>query len=144
DVGVGGRLVRAQETPDVALVSRGVAGAEEKPFQSDQGHLVGSEQPIDGDRLPALPLQVEFNVVVKIGADAGQIVDRANAETAKVIRRTHARKHQQLGRAHGARTEDHLSFGPGFLPSSFLVKCDAYGSITLEQYAHHRRLAADL
>src|SRR5690606_21362652 len=53
----------------------------------------------------------QVEMVLHVGADAGQVVYRFYADRFQVVGRTDAGLHQQLRRADGAAADDHLALG---------------------------------
>ena len=95
------RVLHAGAAADVAVGFKLVGGAQapfqEQPVGTDPGFRQGSEPAVQGDLLRALLLHPDFQMILQVLAHAGQIVHHFDAVFLKVVRRTDAGQHQQLG-----------------------------------------------
>src|ERR1051326_2942722 len=137
NVRVGNARPRAQECSDMALIAGGEAGAEQQPLKSDASYSVGAEQAVDRDRLLALPLQVQLDMIVEISAYARKLLDGLDADAAQVVRRPNPRKQQQVRRADCARTEDYLCLSGDAQSLAMLHELDRHRSVVFEDEAAH-------
>ncbi len=78
-----------------------IAGAQpvlaQQPTRADQGAIPEIDGRVQCDRFLAGHLEIKFQMVLQVLADAGQIVNHGDAVRAQFRRRTDARKLQQLG-----------------------------------------------
>ena len=72
-------------------------------------------------------------MVLQVGADAGDVEQRADAGRLQVIGRSHARQHQQLRRVHRAAAQDDLH----------LCACDLVAAVDDVAHAHRVVLVED-
>ena len=73
-------LVRADEAARLELVAGAGAGADEQPFRPDGRLVVPFQRRVQRDRLGAFILQVHLQVILEIGADAGDIGHLGDAQ----------------------------------------------------------------
>ena len=66
---------------------------------------------IERDRLPALHLEIDFQMVLQVGADARPVGHDLDALLPQMLGRADAGEHEQLRRVDRGGGEDH--FGPG-------------------------------
>ena len=72
----------------------------------------GGRQSVEGGGIADFVDRANLQMVLQVGANAGQVVHHRNALGVQQIGRANARQLQQLGRVDGARAHDHL-FGGG-------------------------------
>src|SRR5262249_28347815 len=78
-VGMRDARVAADERAGLQMCGRTEAGLEQEPLEPDRQAVHGVLGGIEGDRLPAGILHIELEVVLKITADVGQIVNGRNS-----------------------------------------------------------------
>ena len=68
----------------------------QQPARADQRAIPQIDGRVQGDRFLAGDLEIEFQMILQVLADAGQIVNHGNAERAQFRRGPDARQLQQL------------------------------------------------
>ena len=102
----------ADEGGALELVRGAEPGLGEQPLRPDPRHAGVVVVAVERDRLQALHLDVELEVVLQVRADAGAVGDDRDAVLGEVRRRADAREHQELRRVDRGGGEDHLARGP--------------------------------
>ncbi len=91
------------------VVAGADAGAVEHPLRADFRLVPPLQRRVERHRLFALVLQIHLQVILKVLADAGQIVHHGNIERLQQAGRADAGALQNLRRSDGARAEQHLA-----------------------------------
>ena len=83
---------------DLEMIGGAEAVPEQEPAQADQ--RLGEEVPvaIERDRLAALQLEVDFEMVLQVGAHAGPVGDDLDIVLSQVLPRADAGEHEELRR----------------------------------------------
>src|SRR5581483_6793491 len=124
-------------------VRRPRAGAEEEPLRGHAGPVPPLQRRRDRDGQSRRVLDVDLEVILEVLADAGQVVDRANADRLELPRVADARELQELRRVDRAAAEEDLPGPDGGTPPA-MDHLDADGAAGLEEDARHERPAAQL
>ena len=110
DVGVLHAWRRTHEGGRLEMVGRAEPALEQQPARPDQRLGERVQHRVKGDRLDRFLLDVEFEVVLQIAADAGPVGDDRDAFRAQLLRRPDAGEQQELGRVDGRGGDDDLTF----------------------------------
>ena len=114
-----------------------VGGAEalagEQPLRADHGFADEVGLAIERDRLRAGHLEVEFEVILQVRADAGAVGDYGDAVRGEFGAGADAGEFEQLHRVDRAAGEDHLAGGVDFVVLAVAVIGDAGGFGAFEQ-----------
>ena len=80
----------------------------QEPLQPDEPAREKADVTVKGDRLPGGDLEIKFQMVLQVLADARPVRDDVDVESAQLGGRPHARELQELRRVDRAGGEDHL------------------------------------
>ncbi|MNS75696.1 hypothetical protein D3C72_1092230 [compost metagenome] len=135
--------IAADETAGFELVAGADAGAQEQPFGADRRLVVQLQCRGQRDRLLALVLQVHFQMILQVGADAGQVVHQIDVQAAQQVGRADAGALQDLRRGDGAATQQHFAARGGALRLVVVQPLHAHGALAREQDAVGQRVGDD-
>ena len=116
------------------IVGRGKAPSREEPLRPEQPFADQVPIAIERDRLAGGHLEIDFQMILKVLADARAISDHVDSHVGKICGGTDPRVHQELWRVDGRSRKDDLPtggnidhLGPGSQP-------DASGSPALNDH----------
>ncbi len=121
-----------------ALAGREVAQAGEHPVAPVVHHVV------HGDRLCAAILEAHLQMVLQVGADAGDVGRDRDAVLPQQRGRAEAGELHELRRVEGAAGEDHLAIGARHMRRAAAAILDAGRTAAVEQDAGRERVGDDL
>ena len=139
DVGVRDARPAADEAAGLEMVGRPQPAPGQQPLRADAGL---GQQPGVGkqrDRPRAFHLQIEFEMVLQILPDAGQIMHHVDPVPRQLRPRPDARQLEQMRRFDRARRQNHLARGTDFVHPAVLLVGDANRPAPLQQHARHQR-----
>ena len=96
-----------------------------------------------GVRAVEHPGHVGREVIVEVFADTGKVMHHGNADLLQVPCRTDAGEHEKLGRADGARGDDHFARRLDAFDRVAIDDLDALGAAVLHDDAVDRDAGAD-
>lgn len=96
DIGLLDARRRAQEGAGFELVGSAEAGFEEHPLRADNPLHVPGQPGVERDRLQAGLLEIEFHMVLQVGADARPVVFHLYAHLLQMLPGADAGEHQQF------------------------------------------------
>ena len=111
DVRIGDPGTAADEAAAFEMIGRTQSAFPEQPARADQRLSQRIHRRIEGDRKFGFDLEIEFQMVLQILANARKIVDRRNAMRAQFVGRADPRQLQQLRRIDRPACQDHLTPG---------------------------------
>ena len=124
----------ADEAAGFEVVGGAEAIPEQEPARADQA--LGDKVPVavERDRLAALHLQVDLQMVLQVGADAGPVGDHIDAVLLQVLAGADAGEHENLRRVDGGRREDDLAPGADAADRAAGLVLDAGGAPAFDDH----------
>ncbi len=107
------RFAGSDEAASLELVAGAEALAEEQPLGTDGRLVPPFGRRVDRHRLLAGVLQVEFQMILQVGADARQVMHHRDVQVAQQGRRADAGALQQLRRGDRAAAHQYFAAGVG-------------------------------
>src|SRR5438876_6739487 len=101
--------VAADEGAGIKMRGSPQSGFQQEPSRADNHSCYWILRHVERDRLFAGVLNVEFEVVVEIAADTGQVMRYRNALSPHLVRRPDPRQQQELRRVDRAPRENDLA-----------------------------------
>ncbi len=144
EVRIGDLVVAPDEAAALEVVRRAGAAAEEQPLESDPRLAPIGERRLHRDRLRALVLDVDLEMVLEVLADAGQVVDDRDPDGLQLRGIADAGELEQLGRVDRAASEDHLAAVDRLRPTALSVSSTPDRPAALEDDPGHERPGPDL
>ncbi len=133
NVGIGDAGAAADETAALEMVGRAKPVLAQQPARADRELRQRVHRGIERDRLGAFHLEIEFEMVLQIFADPGQIMDHIDTVRPKLRRRSDSGELEQLRRVDRAARQDHLApRGHQMLGAAFAIG-DADRALALPQ-----------
>ena len=109
DVRVANAGAAADEAAGLEVVARSESIPGEQPAHADEGLAKRARVGIEGDGLRGGHLEIELQMILKVLADARQVVDHRDAVARELRGRPDARELQQLRRLNGSGAQDHFA-----------------------------------
>ena len=132
---------------DEAAALEVVGGAEpplgQQPLGADLRLRHLAERPVERDRLAAFHLEIEFEVVCEVAADARPVGHDRDPVLEELRRGADARQHQELGRVDGPAREDDLAPRRGLDRAAVQAAGEAHGAAALEHHPLGQALRPD-
>ena len=141
DVGPAHARPRADEAAGFEMVGRTEPGFERDPAHADQPHLQQAGRRMERDRPGAGVLEIEFQMVLQVCADAGQIVDDPDAVFLQMPGRADAGEHEKLRRVDRAAAQDDFAAGVGGAQRAALPVFDAARAPSVQDQPRRQRAA---
>src|ERR1700674_4166915 len=133
---------------DEATGFKVIAGAQtvlaKQPARTDQSAIPEIDGRVQGNRFLAGYLEIEFQMVLQVFTDSGQIVNDWDVVRAKFRRRTDAGKLQQLRRIDGTGGKDQFSCNLHAMADAASAVLQPGGASTLEQHARRTSMRQHL
>ena len=126
------------------MIRRAQPALEEEPAAADQELVKKVELAVQGDRLGAAELEIDFQVVLQVLADAGQLVHNGDAGVPQHLAGPNAGELKQHGRADRAGAKNNLPLGPHGLASPACLVVDADRLQALEHHPPGQRVRGHL
>ena len=125
------------------MVGRTKAGFEQIPFNTDLELVPPIKLAIEADRLGAFHLNIQFQMVLQVFTNTGQIMDNINAVFAQMVRRPDARKHQKFWRVDGSGRDNHFSIDNRALVFALMGEIKTNGTFPFENNTLRQCLVID-
>src|SRR5215467_5221319 len=107
DVGVGDVPSTADEAARLEVIGCPQAALEHQPCEADAGFGPHPHDAVECDRLPACHLDIDFEMILQVGADPCKGMPDFDAERPELVRRADAGELKQLWRVdRAARKRD--------------------------------------
>ena len=136
-------VVAATEPATLEVIRRADAVALQQPLRADAEPPRPRDRGIDGHRQPVRELHVDFEMVLQVFADSGQVDDGPDAEGFEQGGTADAGELQQLRRVDRSTAQNHFTGADGPSSASGLHVVDADRALALELHARHVGQRAD-